>query len=164
MEEIVLISMTKELARQFYSEFTLDPDLFLDKSSYKPFVYSQKFSDARVERYAAMGRVFLAVMLNGKPIGEIVLKEIDHTKRCCTLGISMINDSYKNKGYGTEAERLALEYAFRKMEMKTVYADTIITNLRSQHVLKKAGFRETYRDGDFVYFRCDVTNLTEHTA
>ena len=119
-------------------------------------MYSEEFSDNRVDRYKALGRIFLAVMLDDKPIGEIVLKEIDYAKRCCTIGISMINDNYKNKGYGTAAEQLALEYAFGTLALDTVFADTLITNHRSQHVLRKVGFRETHRDQAFIYYRCDA--------
>lgn len=67
----------------------------------------------------------------------------------------MINDSYKNKGYGTAAERLILEYAFRELEMQTVFADALIGNQRSQRVLEKVGFIKTHQDDQFVYYRCD---------
>lgn len=69
--------------------------------------------------------------------------------------ISMINDSFKNQGYGTATEKLILQYAFEQMGMQTVYADSLITNLRSQHVLQKVGFTEIRRDAQFVYYQCD---------
>ena len=94
MDSVYITPMTKELARQYYREFVLDPDLFEDKSKYQPFEYHDDFSDKRVERYAEMGRIFMAVMLNRKLIGEIVLKNIDYDQKSCELGISMINDSY----------------------------------------------------------------------
>ena len=52
----------------------------------------------------------------------------------------MQNDSYKGKGYGTTAEKLAVEYAFSELGMTAVNADTIIKNKRSQHILEKIGF------------------------
>lgn len=152
---LALAPMTKELARQYYSEFVMDPDLFLDPKDFRPYVYSPESSDARVERYASLGRVFLAVMLDGTPIGEVVLKKIDQEQKCCTMGISLVNDRYKNRGIGTEAEKLTLRYAFEQMDMETVFADALITNLRSRHVLKKVGFREIRQDAEFVYYRCD---------
>lgn len=147
--------MTKELARQYYSRFEMDPMLFMDLSQYQPYVYCQEKSDARVERYQSLGRVFLAVMLEDDPIGEVVFKNIDSNLKHCTLGISLVSDAYKNKGIGTRAEILALDYAFREMGMQTVFADSILRNTRSQHVLKKVGFQETSRDDTFVYYRCD---------
>ena len=150
--------MSKELARQYYSKFELDPDLFADKNNYQPYVYTQEKSDATVKRYREMGRVFLAVMLGDEPIGEVILKSIDSEKKHCTLGISMQSDAYKNKGYGTAAEIQALEYAFYEMEMETVFADSLKNNKRSQHVLMKVGFQETRRDDAFVYYQCDRRN------
>ena len=155
MESITLTAMTRELARMYYREFVLDYDLFEDKTKYQPFQYSEDFSDKRVERYAQMGRIFMAVMLDEKPIGEIVLKNIDYNRKCCILGISMINDTYKNRGYGTAAELQILKYAFEELQMETVFADTLIGNLRSQHVLEKVGFIRTHQDEHFVYYRCD---------
>ena len=152
---LTLQPMTKALARQFYSEFVMDPDLFLDPKDYKPYVYSPEFSDARVQRYEALGRIYMAVMLDGMPIGEVVLKEIDREQKCCTMGISLVNDRYKNQGIGTDAEKLTLRYAFEQMGMETVFADALITNLRSRHVLEKVGFREIRQNPEFVYYRCD---------
>ena len=155
MDQINLTPMTLELARQFYREFKLDPDLFEDKAKYVPFSYSNEFSDNRVRRYAEMGRVFMAVMLGRKPIGEIVLKNIDVEQKTCELGITMINDTYKNRGYGTAAEKLILKYAFKEMGMQTVFADALIGNTRSQHVLEKVGFVRISEDEHFIYYRFD---------
>jgi len=147
--------MTKELARQYFSRFELDPSLFSNPEDFRPYVYSPTKSDETVDRYAQLGRVYLAVMLDEEPIGEVVLKKIDRVQRHCTLGISLRSDEYKNNGYGTEAEILTLKYAFDNMGMETVYADSLLSNLRSRHVLEKVGFHETGRDDEFVYYRCD---------
>lgn len=102
-----------------------------------------------------MGRVYLAIMCNQEPIGELIFKNIDPFQQCCTMGIHLQNGSVKNKGYGTQAEILALQYAFCELNMNVVYADTIHKNKRSQHVLEKVGFQEMNRDDQFVYYRCD---------
>ena len=153
--DIHLMVMTKELCRTYMGGFILDPDLFADPAAYQPYVYTQDSCDAYFERHRNLGRVHLAVMLQDEPIGEVVLKKIDHTGKHCTMGISMQSDAFKNRGFGTQAEILALEYAFQKLGLETVYADALLNNHRSQHVLAKAGFRETHRDDAFVYYRCD---------
>lgn len=152
---ICLIPMTKALCRAYFQKFVHDPILFLDTSKFQPYVYSEEKCDALVERYAQLGRVYMAAMLDSEPIGEVILKNIDHEKRCCTLGIHMKNDAFKNKGYGTQAEILILKYAFYEMNMESVYADAILKNTRSQHVLEKVGFRETHQDDTFRFYRCD---------
>ena len=67
----------------------------------------------------------------------------------------MQNDTVKGKGYGTQAERLAVKFAFEEMGMVAVNADTIMKNLRSQHVLEKVGFRLIGDDGMFKYYRIE---------
>lgn len=156
--EISLKLMTNELCRAFYQEFVMDPALFMDPSQYKPYVYEEASCDAYFRRYQAMGRVHLAVMLEEKPIGEVVLKAIDWEQKFCTMGITMLRDDYKNRGFGTQAERLTLQYAFGNMGMKTVFADSVLRNVRSQHVLQKVGFVRTHQDDTFVYYRCDKSS------
>ena len=56
---------------------------------------------------------------------------------------------------------LMLKYAFNELGMKTVFADAIIKNTRSQHVLKKVGFLETHKDDTFIYYRCDRDNWNQ---
>ena len=111
--------MTKELARQFFREFEADPDLLADPKAYKPYVYNEQACDQRVDRYQTLGRVYMAIVLDEKPIGEIVLKEMDLINKCCTMGISLVNDQYKNQGIGTAAEQMILRYAFKSLEMET---------------------------------------------
>ena len=55
----------------------------------------------------------------------------------------------------TRAEQLAIEYAFEKLGMKAVNADTVIKNIRSQHVLEKVGFQFIKEDGDFRFYRIE---------
>ena len=62
--------MTKQLSREYHKHFVVDPDLYMDISKYQPYVYSEEQSDATIERYRQMGRIYLAVMLNGEPIGS----------------------------------------------------------------------------------------------
>ncbi len=67
----------------------------------------------------------------------------------------MQNDAVKGKGYGTQAERLAVKIAFDELGMAAVNADTVMKNTRSQHVLEKAGFHLVGEDGAFKYYRIE---------
>lgn len=152
---IRLCAMTKELCRRYHEGFTHDPAMFMDASRVTVYVYSPEHADALWQRQHDLGRIHLAVMLEDEPIGDVVLKGIDHAKSCCTMGIYLQNDSCKNRGYGTEAELQVLEYAFNEMGMQTVFADALLKNTRSRHVLEKVGFQETHRDEAFVYYICE---------
>ena len=82
-------------------------------------------------------------------------KYIDFDKMECSAGIHLLNDSVKGKGYGTEAERLLLRYAFEELGMVAVNADAVLKNTRSQHVMEKVGFRYVREDKMFKYYRCE---------
>ena len=153
--DIYLKKMTKELCRTYMQNYVQDPALFANPDMYKTYVFDQDQCDVYFERHQSMGRVHFAVMLDSEPIGEIILKKIDYENKHCTMGICMKNDSCKNKGYGTAAEILALNYAFDEMKMQTVFADALLNNTRSIHVLNKVGFYEIAQDDLFRYFRCD---------
>ena len=155
MEEIKLIPMSRELCHEFYRGFENDPDIFMDMDKFYEFQYEPQWVDNYFDRQAARRRILLAVMLEGSPIGEVKLWDIDRDKKECKLGIHMQNDAVKGRGFGTRAEQLAVEYAFRELELDRVLADAILKNIRSQHVLQKAGFRFLRQDGDFRWYCCD---------
>ena len=153
--KIRLELMTKEEYREYMKDFILDVSLFSDPSAYKPNVYDQEQCDATFDCYVSLGRVHLAIIVGDESASEIILKKINLEEKHCTMGISMKNDSWKGMGYGTAAEIKALEYAFNIMNLETVFADALLNNTRSQHVLKKVGFQETHTDEQFRYYRCD---------
>lgn len=152
---VKLCKMTKKLAHQYYRKFEMDPILFTEPSNCKPYIYSEEQVDAYFDKQIRLGRVYLAILVESVPVGEIILKNMDLTNHCCTLSIHLQNDSVKGKGYGTQAEILALEYAFQELDMETVFADAVLQNQRSQHVLEKVGFVKTNSDDAFCYYRCD---------
>ena len=151
MNEVTLRPMTREMCHGFYREFQNDPAI----GHYYDYVYSVETVDAYFDRNNTPDRKLFAILAEGKIVGEIKLKDIDFEKRECSMGIHLQNDSVKGKGYGTQAERLILRYAFEELGMDTVKADAALKNTRSQHVLEKVGFRYTHEDETFKYYRCD---------
>lgn len=154
MEEITLHEKTRMLCHSFYKAFTQDPDLFTDMHQFVPYQYDAEKVDAYYAyRQQQTNRKGFYILLSGNVIGEIGFKHIDSEKKECELEICMQNDSVKNKGYGTQAELLALKYAFEEMGMETVFADTVLKNTRSRHVLEKVGFRFIVQDEMFRYYK-----------
>ena len=141
VEEISLQIMSRAQCHELYQGWENDPAIDMDMSR----VHRYQYDAAAVDRYydakQVPSRVLFALMRAGKPIGELHLKQIDLQNKECTLSIHMQNDGVKGRGYGTAAERLALEYAFTVMGMAAVNADTVIKNTRSQHVLEKVEFK-----------------------
>ena len=57
------------------------------------------------------------------------------------IGIGIGNRGYWNKGYGTDAMKLGLEYAFMELCAQRVSLIVYEYNPRALHVYEKAGFR-----------------------
>ena len=152
-----LTAMTPEMYHRYFKEFENDPDLWLDKTKYVPYEYQPEKVDRYIERQADLNRKTLAIMCGEEIAGEVIIKNIEDHK-CATLGICLKNGKYKDKGIGTQAERLAIDYVFNELDIPVFYADSIQPNTRSQHVLEKVGFRLIKEDAEFKYYRIDRDN------
>jgi RimJ/RimL family protein N-acetyltransferase len=149
-----LTAMTPEMYHRYFREYENDPDLYLDKDKYTAYTYSKEKVDQYIQRQVDLKRIPLAIMTGDEIVGEIIIKNIEEHK-CATMGLSLKNARYKDRGIGTQAEKLAIQYVFRDLDIPTLYADSIQTNTRSQHVLEKVGFTLTHEDKDFKYYRID---------
>ena len=154
MGDISLRTMTRELCHELFRNWENDPDIYMDMALFKPYQYDETAVNRYFDAKQDPSRVLLAVMKGSAPIGEVQLKRIDRERGECTLSIHMQNNAYKGRGYGTRAERLALEYAFETLDMSAVNADVVAKNTRSQHVLEKVGFRFLKEENGFQYYRC----------
>ena len=159
--------MTRERMHELYQGFTLDPDIFMDMELYeakKNYVYDPQKVDALFDmREAEEGSIAFAIMKDGAVIGEVGLRHANDETKECELSVHMQNDSVKNKGYGTEAEKLAIRYAFDKLGMEHIFAESIIKNTRSQHIIEKLGFEYIGEEEGFKQYRLDRKNFTGET-
>ena len=78
-------------------------------------------------------------------IGSISLERINHIHRVGTLGIFIGNKQFWNKGYGTEAIRLILDYGFNYLNLHCIQLHLMSFNQRALKCYQKCGFKETGR-------------------
>ena len=149
-----LCVMTRRLCHELFKSWENDPDIYDDAELFQPYQYDKDAVDRYFDSKQNPSRIVFAIMKDDKPIGELQLKQIDLERKECTLSIHMQNDTVKGRGYGTCAEKLALQYAFDVLDMAAVNADTVIKNVRSQHVLEKIGFQFIEEKNGFRYYRC----------
>ena len=155
MEDLSLRVMTRELCHELFRSWENVPDIYMDMALFKPYRYDEAAVNRYFDAKQSPSRVLLAIMKDSAPVGEIQLKQIDRERGECTLSIHMQNDACKGRGYGTCAERLALQYAFGTLGMAAVNADVVVKNTRSQHVLEKVGFQFVKEENGFRYYRCE---------
>ncbi len=86
---------------------------------------------------------FAIVTLDGdKMIGTVSLEDFDDINRCATLGIFIGDKDYRDKGYGTEAINMILEFGFKYRNLHSIKLDLMEFNERALKCYKKCGFKE----------------------
>ena len=148
-DKIVLIPMTSQLYHIERKNYIADPMM-----CETPYIYTPEIAQKDFERKANnCNRVWFAILLDDIVIGDVYLKNIDLQKGSGTLSIVLIQNCYKEKGYGTAVERTVLEYGFKELGLSVIYADVVLRNTRSQHVLEKIGFEYLHEDSFFKYYK-----------
>ena len=91
-----------------------------------------------------LNQIFGIVSLeNDKLIGNCGIHKINSKNRIATLGIFIGDKEARNKGYGTEAINLLLEYGFKYLNLHSIRLDLISVNDRAHKCYKKCGFKDT---------------------
>lgn len=89
---------------------------------------------------------FMIRALDGdRPIGMTDLYVPHWAHRDAWLGIGLGDREYWGKGYGTDAVRVVLRYAFTELGLERVSLDVFAYNERAARAYLKAGFREEGR-------------------
>ena len=81
----------------------------------------------------------------GRPIGNCGLHEMDLANRRTMVGIMIGEPDARGRGYGTEAMRLLLDYAFTVLGLHSVMLMVFEYNGAGRRCYEKVGFREVGR-------------------
>lgn len=80
-----------------------------------------------------------------RPIGHTEWRVIDYRNQSAEYALYIGETANRGKGYGTEATRLMLDYAFTALGLHSVMLLTYSYNHAGQRAYAKAGFRECGR-------------------
>jgi RimJ/RimL family protein N-acetyltransferase len=97
-------------------------------------------------------RAYFAIEVDGELIGEAGLHRIDHFSRACELGIG-IGREFWGKGFGQDAVRTLVEYAFEHLNMNRVGLYVLAEDPRAVGAYRKAGFVEEGRIRQHAWVR-----------
>jgi len=98
-----------------------------------------------------------AIDVNGKAVGGIgIHPQTDIHRKNAELGY-WLGEKYWGRGIVTQAIRQIVEFAFKTYDITRVFARPFGTNIASQKVLEKAGFKleakirkSLYKNGEFL--------------
>ncbi len=157
-ERVRLRAIEREDVPRFVRWFN-DPEVRQFLTMYRPL--SRAEEERWVESLASRREdVVLAIEVRAGDqwvhIGNVGLHRIDWKNRTATLGIVIGEREYWGKGYGTEAVRTMLRYAFEELGLNRVELETYSFNPRAIRCYEKAGFKREgvrrqalYRNGKF---------------
>jgi RimJ/RimL family protein N-acetyltransferase len=74
-------------------------------------------------------------------IGILGFFDIDSLNQTAEVGITIGNKNYWNKGYGSEALTLLLDYGFKALNLNNVLIRVYAFNERAQKCYEKVGFK-----------------------
>ncbi len=83
---------------------------------------------------------FVIETLDGVPIGNIGLIGIDAAHRRAELGIAIGEKDHWGRGYGTDAMRVIVRFAFEVLDLRRVELITDADNERGIRAYEKCGF------------------------
>ena len=112
---------------------------------------SPKFIQGQIEKQEAASDapdevIFtIRTRADDRPIGSVELSGISWQHGNAFLGIGIGERADWGQGYGTEAIRLILDYAFRELGLHRVTLEVFDYNPRAIHVYEHLGFRHEGR-------------------
>ena len=102
-----------------------------------------------------------AIEADDNYIGHCLLYDFQHMSRRCSLGIGIGDPEYQGKGYGRDALRVLLNYAFRLRNLRKVALTVSGNNERAIRSYRACGFVEEGRlrqhdwaDGQYIDVIC----------
>jgi len=138
-------------------QFISDPEVTRTLMAYRPYTIAQELEF--IERATKQDNdivLGIATKSEDKLIGTTGLHRIDWRDRRTEFGILIGAKDEWNKGYGTDATRTIVRYAFETLNLNRVGLRVYEHNPRAMRAYEKAGFRkegvlrqEAFREGRY---------------
>jgi diamine N-acetyltransferase len=109
----------------------------------------QRFDERLEEADRSVMR--FAIEVDDELIGECELHFIDHYRATCQLGV-VLGREYWGKGFGQDAVRALVGFAFRDLNMRKVGLEVLADDERAVGAYRSAGFVEEGRLREHSWF------------
>lgn len=91
--------------------------------------------------------------VNDNPLGTIILSNIDYKNGTAEIHIKLLQENGRGQGYGTDAVKAMVNYAFSELRIHCIYARLNEHNIISQKLFEKCGFAREGRLRDRYFKR-----------
>jgi RimJ/RimL family protein N-acetyltransferase len=126
-----------------------------DQYSGHPFPVNYEMERSWLERIACSNiptTVFgIEVVSSQKLIGMTVLRDINLISREAEFAMLIGDKEERRKGYGAEALRLTLDFAFQQLGLNRVFLKVNVDNAPALRLYEKCGFQEEGRLRESVF-------------
>jgi len=165
-ERLTLRPLVESDARNIFASLS-EQDTMRLTGTFETFTFEQvEVYCARVAAAENRADYIITLANSSTFIGEAVINNINWHNRSAHYRIA-ISEKYVNQGYGSEATRLMMAYAFNTLGLHRIELEVYTFNPRAKHVYEKLGFsvegelRDVlFMDGEF--HSATVMSLLEH--
>jgi RimJ/RimL family protein N-acetyltransferase len=160
-ERVLLRSLTREDLPHL-CKFNNDVEVELASGGDPPIPQTLARLETQFDQDTARGGrdgAGFAIEVDHKFIGQCALFNLNETARTCELGITIGDKQYWGRGYGREAVKLLLDYAFRLRNFRKVYLTVNGDNERAYRMYRACGFLEEGRWRAHVWSAGAYTDL-----
>ncbi len=133
-----------------------DPDVRMYLQTNKPMseIAERKWVESLADGKG--GITLLITTYTGVPIGVMGLHDINHIDGTATTGAMIGEKRYWGKGYGSDAKRALLAYAFETLNLRKICSRVYAFNTRSIAYSRKCGYvddgvqhKHVFRNGEY---------------
>lgn len=114
------------------SHFILQTDFTMESQ--------KKWMEQVIEKGKAVQFMIEVIEEGDFDIGTVYLRDLDELHKKAEYGIFIGEEFFLGKGFGTEAARLMLDFAFRELGLHKIYLQVLSDNERAIKSYEKAGF------------------------
>lgn len=149
-ESVRLSAVDPEELAKAYAVWNRDSELLRLSDSRAARLHSAKgikeFVEKEIEKESPELHFFTIRTLNGnRLLGDIILEVINWGARDAFVGISIGDRNDWSKGYGTDAMKIILRFAFTEINLRRVTLTVFEYNPRAIRCYEKAGFQHEGR-------------------
>jgi len=140
--KIFLSVLEKEHCKKIWEEYEYDFEsktepLNIGHSISKAESWFEEIQKDQGEKHVRLG---IFIDEEGTVIGDVALQDLDWKNRSCSIGIGIAKKDYRGKGFGTEAVKIMLDYAFNNLGLERITGSTLEHNIAAQRSLEKNNF------------------------